>query len=185
MAVSEKTKTPKFRVSFPNVFKPRAMSADQEPRYSIVALFEPDADLSNLKRIAKQAVKEQWGDSPPANLRSPFRDQADKADYDGYTPGAIFITAKSKRRPGLVDRNREEILDESDFYGGCYAHMTVVAATYGGPGTGITPGVSFYVNNIQKLADGEPFGNRSRPEDDFEALDPTTADTAESLDDMW
>lgn len=168
MARSEKLMTPKFRVSFPNVFRPAAVTEGQEPKYSITALFEPGQDLSALKAAATQVTREEWGESPPANLRSPFKDQGEKAKYEGYEPGAICITATSKRRPGVVDVNVVPIIDESDFYPGCYAQMTVVAYTY--ERKGIRPGVGFAIQNIQKLADGEPLGGGSRPEDDFEPV---------------
>lgn len=173
MARSEKVMTPKFRVSFPNVFKPRENDRG-DLRYGVVCLFEPGADISALKQAAAAAGKEAWGDKPPANLRSPFRDQAEKADkYDGYEPGACFISVTAARRPGLVDQSVQPIIDESEFYPGCYARATVNAFTYEVKGN---VGVSFGVNNIQKLADGEQIGGGARAAEDFGSV----ADAVES-----
>ena len=169
--MSDNVMTPKFRVSFPNVFRPQInkMNPGAEPKYTLTMLFEKDADLSALKKAAGDAVIEKWGADKtkwPKNLRNPFRDQGDK-EFEGYEPGAIFITATSKQRPGLVDQKLQDIIEEKDFYPGCYARATVRAFTYDNNGN---RGVSFGLQNIQKLADGEPLGGRTRPSDDFEPV---------------
>ena len=120
--------TPEFRVSFPAVFKPKRQKGDatSEPKYGLTMLFPKGADLSKLKAAAQEAVKEKWGDKPPKNLRSPFRDQGEK-EYEGYEEGAVFVSASSKQKPGLVDRQRQDIIDETEFYPGCYARATLRA----------------------------------------------------------
>lgn len=165
---TEKVLTPKFRVSFPAVFVPRAAMDGAEPKYSVVMLFPKDTDLSRLKAIAKQAVTEKWGDKVPKDLRSPFRD-GDEKELDGYA-GQIFITASSKMKPGLVNGQREAIIEASEFYAGCYARATVNAYAYDRNGN---KGVAFGLQNLQKLEEGEPFSGRTKPEDDFDAVTET------------
>ena len=157
--------TPEFRVSFPAVFKPKRQKGDatSEPKYGLTMLFPKGADLSKLKRAAEEAVKEKWGDKPPKNLRSPFRDQGEK-EYEGYEEGAVFVSASSKQKPGLVDRQRQDIIDETEFYPGCYARATLRAFAYDTNGN---KGVAFGLNNVQKLRDGDPLGGRTRAQDDF------------------
>ena len=157
--------TPEFRVSFPAVFKPKRQKGDatSEPKYGLTMLFPKGADLSKLKRAAEEAVKEKWGDKPPKNLRSPFRDQGEK-EYEGYVEGAVFVSASSKQKPGLVDRQRQDIIDETEFYPGCYARATLRAFAYDNNGN---KGVAFGLNNVQKLRDGDPLGGRTRAQDDF------------------
>lgn len=163
--------TPEFRVSFPNVFrtaKPMAGST-QEPKYGITMLFPKGADLSALKKATEDACVEKWGADKakwPKNLRSPFRDQGEK-DYEGYEEGAVFINATSKQKPGVVDANLNDIIDEAEFYAGCYARASINAFAYDTAGN---RGVAFGLNNVQKLKDGEPLGGRTRPEDDFEPV---------------
>jgi hypothetical protein len=134
-------------------------------------LFAKGADISKLKAACKTACEKKWGADAkkwPKNLRLPFRDQAERAkqdddgnDYlpDGYVAGAMYLNLKSQKRPGLVNANVEDIIDESDFYGGCYARAQVNAAAYDQKGNA---GVSLYVNHIQKLRDGESFGSAAR-----------------------
>lgn len=167
--------TPKFRVSYPNVFKAKRNDLSGKDEFSIEALFPKGADLSKLKAAAQEAIVAKWGPDKekwPKNLRSPFRDQAEKAkDVDGKRilppaceEGAIFMNLKSSQRPGVVDGNVQDILDESQFYAGCYAIASVNAYAYDQKGN---RGVSFGLGNVQKVADGEPLGNRSKPEQDF------------------
>lgn len=172
--MSDNIITPEFRVSFPSLFRPaKPMNAGDPPRYEINMLFAKDADLSALKAAAKQALQERWGSDPkkwPKNLRSPFKDQGD-ADYEGYEEGAVYIIARSMQRPGLVDSQVQDIINESDFYPGCYARASVRALAYPKAGvTGMTPGVAFGLQNVQKLRDGESLGGRSRPEEDFQPV---------------
>jgi hypothetical protein len=160
--------TPEFRASFPNVFTARSDFDGQEPKFSIVMLFDKKTDISALKKLCEQAVKEKWGDKVPKNLRSPFRDgDTDKPDMDGYA-GCVFVRASSKGRPGLVDASVTPIVNQEDFYAGCYARATVNAFAYDKAGN---QGVAFGLQNVQKLRDGEPFSGRTKAEDDFDATD--------------
>jgi len=179
--MSEKVMTPRFKVSFPNVFRPgKAMQEGAEPKYGVAMLFATGADLSTLKQAAQEACVEKWGADKtkwPKNLRNPFRDQGEK-EFAGYEPGAIFVSATSKQKPGLVDASNQDILNESDFYAGCYARATVNAFCYDKAGN---RGVSFGLNNVQKLADGEPLGGRASASSDFapvgEAMGKDSADS--------
>jgi hypothetical protein len=168
--MSENVLTPKFRVSFPNVFRPgKLMQLGAEPKYSITMLFEKGADLSALHAAAKAVLEEKWGADKtkwPKNMRNPFRDQGEK-EFPGYEAGAIFISASSKQRPGLVDEKVQDIIEEHKFYPGCYARATVRAFAYDQAGN---RGVSFGLQNVQKLADGEPLGGRTNPAQDFEPV---------------
>jgi hypothetical protein len=162
--------TPKFRASYVYVFRPqKAMEAGKDPKYSITMLFDKGADLVKLKTAANAAVVEKWGADKtrwPKNLRSPFRDQGEK-NTEGYVAGNVFITATSKQRPGLINSQMQDILEDKDFYSGCYARASVRVFAYDTNGN---RGVSFGLQNVQKLADGEPLGGRTKPEQDFEPV---------------
>jgi hypothetical protein len=175
--------TPKFRVSYPYVFKPqKPMQPGGEEKYGVTMLFPKGADLTALKQEAARACIEKWGADKtkwPTNMRSPFRDQKEKVDkagkiQTGHEAGAIFITATSKAQPGLVDSANQSLLQEKDFYAGCYARATVRAFAYDKAGN---RGVSFGLQNVQKLSDGEPLGGRAKPEDEFEPV----ADESEAV----
>lgn len=168
--------TPKFRVAFPNVFEARKNMQSGKMEYSVVALFPKDADLSSLKAAAEKACTEKWGSDKskwPKGMRTPFRDQGeriaaakenDKSPPDGYVDGAIYLNLKSKNKPHVVDENVEDIIEPSEFYAGCWARASVSCYAYDNMGN---KGVNFGLNNLQKLGDAEPFGNKTRPQDDF------------------
>lgn len=172
----QKVITPEFRVSFPAVFQPKAFEG-QEPKYSIVMLFDKKTDLSKLKEMAKKAIEEKWPNvnERPKNLKNPFRDgDIEKPDMQGYK-GAVFISATSKMKPGVVDASLQPIIAEDDFYAGCYARASVTCFAYDKMGN---KGVSFGLQNLQKTKDGESFSGRTKAEDDFESV-------SESVEDMF
>jgi len=167
--------TPEFRVSFPNVFKPKKNELSGEDEYSVQALFPKGCDMSGLKAAAEAAVVKKWGADKsqwPSNLRTPFRLQDERAKVvegkkvmpPGHEEGAIFLNLKSKQRPGVVDKSVQPIIDETEFYSGCYARATISAYAYDAKGN---RGVAFGLGNIQKTRDGEPLGGRMKAEDEF------------------
>jgi len=178
--------THRFRVSFPEVFEPKAFG-EQEARYSIVMLFPDDTSFAvpavpkgpdgkprtrSMERAVENAKKEKWGNDPkkwPKNLRDPFRDGAERSELQGYAD-TIFVTANSKNPPGLVDQ-KNRIITEKDaakFYPGCWARAEVIANAYDQKGN---KGVKFTLMNIQKLEDDEPFTGRKDASAVFDAVD--------------
>lgn len=169
--------TPRFRVSFPQVFEPKRNDLNGKDEYSIVALFPKGCDLTVLKKAAQAAIEEKWGKDQskwPKTIRTPFRDQGERAKTDeatgktylpnGYEDGAIYLNLKSKQRPGLVDKNVQPIIEQSEFYAGCWAIATVSCYAYDQKGN---KGVAFGLNNIQKVAEGDALGGRTKAENDF------------------
>lgn len=166
-----KVMTPKFRVSFPNVFRAKAIKEGDEPKFSIAMLFDKDADLTEMKKAAMEALVNKWGTDKkkyPKGLRSPFRPGEEKAQFEGYEEGITFVTSNSKHKPGLVNAKREDIISEEDFYAGCYARATLLAFAYDTVGN---RGVTFLLSNIQKLSEGESLSGKTKASDDFDAFE--------------
>jgi hypothetical protein len=185
--------TPAFRVSFPNVFKPRVNTLNNQEEYSVMALFPKDADLSGMKVAAKEAIEKKWGaekSKHPANLRSPFRKSEEKLKSAedgtkylpaGYEEGGVFMNFKSKQRPGVVDQKVQDIIDDTEIYAGCWVRASVSAYAYDQKGN---RGVSFGLGNIQKVKDDDPLGGRTRPQDDFAAVE-TVDDVSQAAEGMF
>lgn len=166
-------------MAFPHVFEPDT-SENGGNKYAITMLFPEGTDLTALKQLAAEAVKEKWPDESkrPKNLRSPFRDGND-VTWDGFADH-IFVRAASKFQPGVVDAKTTAIIDPSQIYGGCWARAQIHAYAYDNMGN---QGVSFGLNNLQKIRDDDAFGG-NRAEDVFESVDvPADADMVE--DDMF
>lgn len=164
-------KTPVFVSSYPKLFKPELNKLNNKNEYSVVALFKKGEDLSNLKKAAEEVLIENLGADKtkwPKNLKSPFRDQADKEKEGvmpaGHEKGAVFLTLKTTQKPGVVDSNVQPIIDEAEFYAGCHAIASVRAGYYDHAGN---KGVAFYLQNIQKVKDGEPLSGRAKAETEF------------------
>jgi len=163
--------TPEFRVCFPHVFVPQAPMQGQagDPKYKVVAVFPAGTDLSQLRELAKQACVDKWGADPakwPQDLKNPFKDGALRAEKYGEPfneAGSIFINLITKFPPGVVDRSVQPIIDQTQFYGGCYAVAEVHAYAYDNLGRS----VSFGFSNVQKTRDGKAFGGRRDPKDVF------------------
>jgi hypothetical protein len=173
---AKKCVTPEFRVSFPAIFEPKSFN-NQDAKYSTVMLFDKKTDLSGLKKAAANAAGDKWGPDRtkwPKNLKMPFRDGDTKSDKEGYE-SCIFVTATSKTQPGLVDQSLKPILNPKDFYAGCYARAELIAFAYDMAGN---MGVSFSLQNIQKLRDGKSFSGRKDASAVFDAVE----DSSESAD---
>ncbi len=187
--------TPEFRASFPTLFQARKVN-EQDPnekaKFSIQMIFrvaetpeskqrgEKVVDLKPMKDAViqillrrlgpnwQEEVKKRKGDGSPL-YRLPFRDgnAVEKKDVDGYGVGTIFVSASSMYKPGVVDANKVEVINPQDLYGGCYARAQVDPYWYTVKGN---TGVTFGLNNVQKIRDGEPFSGREKAEDAFDAI---------------
>ena len=167
-----KVVTGKVRFSYPNVFEAKSVNGSA-PKYS-VSLIIPKSDKKTLAKIkaAIETVKKEgvhkWGGKIPANLRMPLRDgDVDRADDPAYAD-SYFINVNSNTKPGIVDEDLNPIMDQSEFYAGCYGRASIVFFAYNTNGS---RGISAALQNLQKLEDGEPLGGKSRPEDDFGGSD--------------
>lgn len=168
-----KVVTPPFRVSFPSVFEPSSYEGSA-PKYSVVMIFDPskftEADkkaFAQMKAILDTASKEKFKrvvKDLPDNFKRALRKGEEKAHLEGYGPGMIFATASSKQRPGLIDRNKQPILQADEFYAGCWARATITAYAYDNKGKG----VAFGLHNLQKLGDDTNFSGRVAAEEDFD-----------------
>jgi hypothetical protein len=168
--------TPEFRMSYPNVFKAKMNKMNGKEEYGVMALFPAGTDFSQMKAAAAEAMTEKFGanrDKWPQNWKNPFR----MTKQDGSVPehleeGAIFMNFRSDRRPGLVDRKKQDILDSEEIYGGCWGRASVRAYAYDTAGN---KGVSFGLNHLQKTRDDEAFGaGRVSVDDAFDALPEVT-----------
>lgn len=167
-----KVTTGKVRLSYAHVWEAHAMSEGQEPKYSVSVIIDKN-DKDTLKAIkeatdqAKEEGKGKWNGKIPGNLKTPLRDgDVDRPDDEAYA-GCYFLNANSKTKPGIVDKDVQPILDQSEVYSGCYARLTLNFYAYNSNGN---KGIAAGLGNIQKLEDGEPLGGVTRAEDDFDSV---------------
>ncbi len=160
--------TPPFVLSFPHVFKPKPSRSTGNDEYGCTMYFDKEkSDMSKIEAAVNQVVQDAFK-GKRAGLKMPIRDADDETDnystYDG-TEGCWVISAKSVYKIGVVDENREDIIDPSELYSGCICRASITAYDYNVDGN---KGVSFALNNIQKLADGKPLaGTGQKASDEF------------------
>jgi hypothetical protein len=192
-------RTPKVMLGqWPKFFETGLPDDNGKSYYEADLLVSPEMqqtqEYANLKAAAAACAKEKWGDAvKEMTLRSPFRPAHDKKrQKDGSSyypkedfPGWVMIHVKTLKQPGIVgtkpgpDGRPLPITDEAEIYGGCKVRCTVNPNAYSVKGNS---GVSFWLNNVQKLEDGEPIsgGGGRRAQDDFEAVgDVSSADVDE------
>ena len=166
--------TPKFRASFAFVINPNMKAHKKDPtkppKYELTALFPADADLTALKKAAAQVLIDKFGADQttwPKKLHNPFKDQGDY-EYDGYVPGQMMIRMSTKNKPGVITADGKTITEEQYFYSGCYACAIVTPFWFD---METKKGVSFGLEMVQKLGEGDPLGGRARvASEEFEAV---------------
>ncbi|WP_438265250.1 DUF2815 family protein [Clostridium tyrobutyricum] len=160
------------RFSYVNVWEPKSMNnGDKKYSVSFIILKSDKDTIKKIKEGIEQAKKEgisKFGGKIPDNLKIPLRDgDIDKPGDKAYV-NSYFINANSNMKPGIVDKNVKPILDQSEFYSGCYGRASVVFYAYNSNGN---KGIACGLQNLQKLRDGETLGGTSKPEDDFDVVE--------------
>jgi hypothetical protein len=164
---------PRTRWSYANVWDPKSINGG-DPKYS-VSLIIPKSDTRTIAKIeaAIQAAYEEGESKLRGNsktvpalsvLKTPLRDgDRERPDDEAYR-NSYFINANSATKPGIVDADRNPILDRSEVYSGVYGRASVNFYAFNSNGN---KGIACGLNNLQKISDGEPLGGKSRAEDDF------------------
>lgn len=165
------------RWSYANVWQAKSINGGT-PKYS-VSLIIPKSDTVTVKKIkaAIQAAYEEGegklkgnGRSVPplSAIKTPLRDgDTERPDDEAYK-GCYFVNANSTTAPGIVDADRQEILDHSEVYSGVYGRASISFYAFNSSGN---RGIACGLNNLQKIRDGEPLGSRSSAQDDFADVD--------------
>lgn len=167
-----KVVTGKVRLSYAHIWEAHSSFEGQDPKYSAVLLIpKKDRETYNKIKAAQQAALEagknsKFGGKIPKGWKDTIHDGDDEQSLEDHPEyeGHWYMSVSSKTKPGIVDRDLNPIMDQSEVYSGCYVRVSINAFAYSVSGS---KGVSFGLNHIQKLADGKPFAGFSRAEDDF------------------
>lgn len=188
--------TPLGRISFPNVFKPKAFEEDDEPVYDTSILIplkkgqtfeqaiKKDPRFKPIRLAIKAAKIAKWGDDEskwPRKIHiSVFKDGNDWVDQEGYKNTVVF-TPRNRSRPQIVDQKLQPITEEDKtFYAGCFALVACRAYAY--EYGKVKKGVTLSLESIQKHSDGKRFDGRLDAGEVFEELE-DTSDDEENYDD--
>lgn len=166
----QKVITGLVRFSYAKVFKAEAVGETGEPKFS-VSLIIPKADKETLSKIktaiesAKEAGKvSKFNGKIPANLKTPLRDGDEERPDDEAYAHSYFVNASCLTKPGVVDKDCNPILDQDEFYSGCFGRASITLYPFNANGN---RGIAAGLNNVQKLKDGDSLGGRQSAEEDF------------------
>ena len=162
------------RWSYVNVWQPKAMEESGKPKYSVSFIF-PKSDTATIKaleaateaayEIGASKLKGNGRSVPPlSSIKTPLRDgDVERPDDEAYA-NSYFLNANSVTQPGIVDADRQPILDQNEVYSGCYGRASLTFYAFNRSGN---RGIACGLNNLQKIRDGEPLDGHTRAEDDF------------------
>ncbi|MEA5093075.1 hypothetical protein SDC9_22280 [bioreactor metagenome] len=161
------------RWSYANVWEAKSINGGK-PKFS-VSLIIPKDDTATVNKIkaAIQSAYEEGQSKLKGNgktvptlsiIKTPLRDgDLERPDDEAYA-GCYFINANSASAPGIVDSDRQPVIDRSEVYSGVYGRASINFYAFNSNGN---KGIACGLNNLQKIKDGEPLGGKSRAEDDF------------------
>ena len=169
------------------------MYADDKYKTTFLVSKEKQEELKAIKQIILAVAKEEWKEVKYSELETPLHDGDEKAaDYDSKAEsdnvgrfnnfkGCIYFNTKSYRKPGIIGPNREPLEGDEDLQSGDHARLSLTALCYERPATVVKngkrttenlKGVSFSLENLQKVATGKRFTGGGDPKKDFDEIDP-------------
>ena len=165
-------------MSYLNVNEPKVPLGGGTPKYS-VSLIIPKSDTVTVEKI-RAAIRAAYEEGQSKlkgsskfvpdleDIKTPLRDGDKDRKGDEAYKNSWFVNANSTTKPGVVDADRNPILDSSELYSGIIGRASINFYAFNSNGN---KGIACGLNNIQKLSDGTPLGGHSRAEDDFADLD--------------
>lgn len=166
-----------LRLAFVHAIKPNPNAKNDDgtpkatPSYEVTGLLPPGAqdqmntvlwpDIYNMLRSAFPSNFNAAGQ--PFGLHAPpWRDQGEKQQYAGYTPGLPFMRFTTQYKPQIVDPAMNPIVDEGRVYPGVWAILSFNLFEFGRspprPKKGVSLGLQgiMIISDDEKLAGGAP-----------------------------
>lgn len=159
---------------FPSLWTPSNVNGEGPLKFSANLVMAKDSPAAKLAQAGiDTAAIAKWGAKGPTIAKALARDKKslrngdenlDKSGeiYSGFE-GMLYVVAKSKVRPTILDQNKAPVSEESGLiYAGCWVNAHVEFYAMDKPGQG--KGVFATLTGIQKVKDGDAFG-AGRPAD--------------------
>lgn len=173
MASTDKTfVSPPLRCGYVNVFEPKLNQFNGNEEYSVQLIIHKKRDkefLAKLRAAVTEIANKTFDGKVPRGAHNPIVDAAEWHEEKGrplpeYLQDCVTVNVKSQKSPGIVDREKQEVIDPREFQSGDYArvHFNIFGYTKG------AGGVSASLQNLQVIRKGEPLGSYTRPENVFD-----------------
>ena len=149
------------RLSYAHLFKPYSQ-AGNDPKYSAALLF-PKSDKRTIDRLHKALEdikkddysKTKWAGKGGVigKIDSPVHDGDVEKEGDPTYKGMYYLNAKANpdRPPKIVDKDRNDIVDQSEVYSGCWVQAVLTFFSYNANGH---KGIGVGLAAIRKIKDG-------------------------------
>lgn len=166
------------RLSYAAIWEPKT-NDDGVKKYG-AALLIPKSDKETVKKIKaaieaaiEDGITRLWKGKKPANLKLPLRDgDAEKPDDPVYA-GHYWVNANSNTQPGVLDTDKNEMLDKAKLYSGAYAKADINCYPFSAKGNN---GVAVGLNNLLKWKDGEALAGKEAASVAFADVEANTED---------
>lgn len=161
--MSTKVITSEVRFSYAHVWEPSAVQEGQAKKYSVsILISKDDTELlakvkSGIKAAYDLGITKCFGGKAPAKgtWKVPLRDgdleRPDNPEYEN----CWFVNASSLTAPTILEPTKHIMVDQDNFYSGCYGKVSVNFYPFNKAGG---KGVACGLNNILKTRDGDPLG---------------------------
>ena len=165
------------RLAFVHLVKPNPNAKNDDgtpkatPSYEVTALCPPGA-MEQLHAVVWPELYALLRQSFPQNFNAqgqpfglhcpPWRDQGEKQQFTGYTPGLPFLRLTTQYKPQIVDPANNPIVDEGRVYAGAWAILAFNMFEFGKspprPKKGYSLGLQgvMLIGDDEKLAGGAP-----------------------------
>lgn len=168
----------KHRITYAHIKEPAKFKDDDgkegEAKYDVTFLIPKNhPDVQRIKDVVKAvytANKESLFKGLPMtskNFWNPLRDgeewlegHPEATEYEGM----YFLKASSKSQPAVFDADKQEIIDLDEVYSGCYCRGVIAGWGFNKK----SKGVSFFLNSLMKIEDGERLGGFTANVDDYD-----------------
>lgn len=118
-----------------------------------------DAKIAGLAKLGFTDVKKI-----PSTMKTPLRDGDAERPGDPVYEGMYFLNANNKKKPGIVDRARQAILDPEAIKSGDYARVNLTFYAFAVPAN---KGIAAALNHVQFVSEGEALDGRISADEAF------------------
>lgn len=161
MSELTRVRLPQVRLSFPQLFEPKAFNEGQVAKYSAAFLIDPNTDLgantiADIEAEMKRVAEEKWGVGKiPRSVKYCLHDGNEK-DYNGYED-MMYVSAGNTKKPAVLIK-KEGInveADESEILAGYYVNATL---SFWAQDNGFGRKINANLRMVQFYRKGDTFG---------------------------
>jgi hypothetical protein len=170
--------TCEVRASYANVWEPKP-DLSGRLRYSISLLIPKsnEAGVNEIKQVIQEAIqngisKGKFKQTDVPRLKLPLRDgdeEVGRGAYDSTYKGFYFMNCSNDRAPGIVDNKVQPIMDQDEFYSGCWCRADIQFFPFAVSGN---KGVGVSLQNLMKTRDDERLDGKLKAEEAFASFKP-------------